>query len=443
MTTSTATPADATDVVAPSTTEPRAETDATPAAVAVAAPAAAPRSRLWTFKLVLLLGSMSAIGAFTTDTYLPSLPEVAGDLATSHANAQLTITATLIGGAIGQFVIGPLSDRFGRRAPAMIGIVVHIVASLLCIAVMDIAPLVVLRIVQGIGNAAAAVTAMAVIRDRLTGAAASVVLSRLMLVIGVAPLLAPTVGGAIASVWGWRAVFAFLALFGIVLLGVVWKFLPETLPPRQRLTSARAVTRSYRVLLRDRVFIAYALLPGLTMAALFSYVAASPFVIREGYGLTESEFALLFAVVGLGLVLGAQANAALVRRFAPIRLLRLATPMMLVLAVVLFVVTMTGAGGLVGLLVPLWLLFALASLIPPNASTLALQRHGERAGSAAALIGVSQSGVAALVAPLVGVLGGNSLAMGTVILGATVVTLLVLALGTGAYRRGGWAAQVA
>ncbi len=418
---------------------------AAPGEVLIDAPvAAAPaaRSRMWTFKLVLLMGAMCAIGAFTTDTYLPSLPEVAGDLGTTEAYVQLTITATLIGGALGQFVIGPLSDRFGRRTPVMIGLVVHIVASLLCMAVMDVAPLVVLRIIQGIGNAAAAVTAMAVIRDRLSGAEASAVLSRLMLVIGVAPLLAPTVGGAIAHLWGWRAVFAFLALFGLALLAVVWKFLPETLPVAQRLTSTRAVATSYRVLVRDWRFVAYALLPGMTMAAVFSYVAASPFIIRQGYGLTESEFAGLFAVVGLGLVTGAQVNAALVRRFSPIRLLRLAAILMASMGTLLFVVTLTGFGGLVGLMVPLWLLFAIASLIPPNASALALQRHGERAGSAAALIGVSQSGVAALVAPLVGVLGGDALAMGATILGSTLVALAIVAL-TGAYRRGGWAASVA
>lgn len=408
-----------------------------------AVPIEAPRSKMWTFKFVLLLGSMCAIGAFTTDTYLPSLPEVAADLSTTHASAQFTITATLLGGAVGQFVIGPLSDRFGRRAPVMIGLLVHIVASLLCIAVMDVVPLVALRIIQGIGNAAAGVTAMAVLRDRLTGAAASAVLSRLMLVIGVAPLLAPTIGGFIAHLWGWRAVFAFLALFGAVLLLIVWKFLPETLPPHQRLTSTRAVATSYRVLLRDRTFVAFALLPGLNMAALFAYVAASPFVIREGYGLTESQFAMLFAVVGLGLVLGSQVNATLVRRFSPVRLLRLASPLMAGMSLVLFVVSFTGAGGLVGLIIPLWLTFAVAALVPPNASALALQRHGERAGSAAALIGASQSGVAGLVAPLVGVLGGDARAMGIVILGAAVASLLVLALGTGAYRRGGWAAPVA
>lgn len=415
----------------------------TPIATPDAPAVVVPRSKMWTFKLVLLLGSMCAIGAFTTDTYLPSLPEVATDLGASHASVQFTITATLIGGALGQFVIGPLSDRFGRRTPVFIGLGVHIVASLLCIAVMDVVPLIALRIIQGIGNAAAGVTAMAVIRDRLTGSEASAVLSRLMLVIGVAPLLAPTVGGAIASVWGWRAVFGFLALFGVALLGIVWKFLPETLPPHQRLTSTRAVATSYRVLVKDRTFLAFALLPGLTMAALFSYVAASPFVIREGYGLTESQYALLFAVVGMGLVLGAQLNAALVRRFSPVRLLRLAMPVVALLAVAVFAVTATGFGGLVGMLIPLWLMFAVSSMVAPNASTLGLQRHGERAGSAAALIGVSQSGVAALVAPLVGVLGGTAAAMGSVILGAALLALAVLALGTGVYRRGGWAAPVA
>lgn len=402
----------------------------------------APRSKMWTFKLVLLLGSMCAIGAFTTDTYLPSLPEVARDLATTEASAQFTITATLIGGALGQFIIGPLSDRFGRRAPVMIGLLVHIVASLACIAVMNVVPLIGLRIIQGIGNAAAGVTAMAIIRDRLTGSEASAVLSRLMLVIGVAPMLAPTIGGVIAQLWGWRAVFAFLALFGLVLLGIVWKFMPETLPPTQRLTSTRAVASSYKVLVRDRTFIAFALLPGLTMAAIFSYVAASPFVIRVGYGLTESQFALLFALVGLGLVVGAQVNAALVRKFSPIRLLRLATPAVMVLALAVFLVTLTGFGGLAGLIVPMWLMFAVASMVSPNASALALQRHGERAGSAAALIGVSQSGVAAIVAPLVLVLGGTTAAMGTVILGSAVVAFLVV-ISTGAYRRGGWATSLA
>ncbi|HLS64370.1 MAG TPA: multidrug effflux MFS transporter [Ruania sp.] len=400
--------------------------------------AAAPRRRSSTVKLVMLLGAMAALGALTTDMYLPSLPEVVVDLAAGEASVQFTITATLIGGAIGQLLIGPLSDRYGRRAPVLVGVSVHVIASLLCLWAPSVAPLIVLRIIQGIGNASAAVVAVAVIRDRLIGAEASAMLSRLMLVIGVAPLLAPTIGGLIASVWHWRAVFAALALYGAVLIAIVWKFLPESLPADKRIRSNRAVVGSYRVLLKDPQFIALALLPGLAMAALFAYVSGSPFVIRDGYGLSEQQFAILFAVNGLGLVLGAQINAALVRKFAPVRIMRLALPVSVATAVVLLVMAATGTGGLVGLCVPLWLMLAINSLIPPNASALALTRHGERAGAAAALIGCCQSGVAGTVAPIVGLLGADAVGMSVVIVGAMVTALAVLALGTPAYRRGGW-----
>ncbi|UFU04000.1 Bcr/CflA family efflux MFS transporter [Ruania suaedae] len=403
-------------------------------------PAAPPAPRRRTSpKLVLMLGAMAALGALTTDMYLPSLPEVVTDLAAGEASVQFTITATLIGGALGQLLIGPLSDRYGRRLPVLIGVAVHIVASVLCLFAADVAPLIALRIIQGMGNAAAAVVAVAVIRDRLSGAAASAVLSRLMLVIGVAPLLAPTIGGVIASVWDWRMVFAALALYGVVLAIIVWRFLPESLPVERRTTgSARSVLGTYRVLLRDRQFVVLALLPGLGMAALFAYVSGSPFVIREGYGLSEHQFSLLFAVNGLGLVLGSQLNATLVQRFAPVRIMRLALPVSTALAVVLLVVAATGTGGLIGLCIPLWLMLFVNALVPPNASALALTRHGERAGAAAALIGCSQSGVAGLVAPVVGLLGADAVAMCLVIVAAMAAALVIFAVGTPAYRRGGW-----
>lgn len=398
-----------------------------------------PRSAMWTFKFVLLLGLMVAIGAFTTDMYLPSLPEVASDLGASESGAKFTITATLIGAALGQFVIGPLTDRYGRRMPALIGIGVHIVASLVCVFTYDLVPLIALRIIQGIGNAAAGVVAVAVIRDKLSGAQAAAVLSRLVLVIGLAPLLAPTVGGAIANLWGWRAVFVALAIYGVALAFVVWRFLPETLPAERRLQGPPlAALRSYRVLMRDRQFVSFALLPGLGMAAIFAYVAASPFVIRQGYGLTEQQFALLFAVTGLGLVIGAQVNASLVRRFAPLRLLRLALPISVLMSGVLVVMAAFDLGGLPGLIAPLWLLMAVNAFVAPNASAVALARHGERAGAAAALIGVSQFGVAGVVASLAGLFGSSALAMTLTIATAMVLSIGVLAFGTTAYRRGGW-----
>ncbi|KQT02642.1 transporter [Cellulomonas sp. Leaf395] len=390
---------------------------------------------------MLMLGLMCALPAVSTDMYLPSLPDVARDLNTSATAAQLTMTAMLIGGAVGQLVIGPLSDRFGRRKPVLIGVVLHIVTSLLCAIAPAIVPLIALRSVQGFFNASATVVAMAIIRDRFVGADASRLMSRLMLVIGVAPLFAPSLGGVIAGQWGWRSVFFALAVFGVVLWVVVWRRLPETLPPdRRRAGGLRTAVSGYRSLLRDRHFVALAVLPGLGMAVLMSYVVASPFVLREGYGLSSGAFSLLFAVNGLGLVLGAQINASLVRRVAPIRIVRVVLPISLGLTGVLLALALTGWGGLVALLVVLWLILMLVNFVPPNASALALTRHGEIAGTAAAVIGSMQAGVAGLVSPLSGLLGGDAVAMAAVMVGASVAALLVLALATPAYRRdGAWA----
>ncbi|UZN05273.1 multidrug effflux MFS transporter [Cellulomonas sp. S1-8] len=381
---------------------------------------------------------MAALPAVSTDIYLPSLPDVARDLGTSAAAAQLTMTGMLIGGAIGQLVIGPLSDRFGRRTPVLIGVALHVVISLLCAIAPSIVPLVALRVAQGFFNASATVVAMALIRDRFTGSDASRLMSRLMLVIGVAPLFAPSLGGLIAGQWGWRAVFVVLALFGVALWFVVLLRMPETLPPeRRRPGGVRTALSGYAHLLRDRHFVALAVLPGLTMAVLMTYVVASPFVLQVGYGMTSQQFALLFAVNGIGLVLGAQVNASIVRRVAPIRILRVAVVATVVLTGVLLALALTGAGGLWALLVVLWLVLALVNFAPPNASAIALGRHGAMAGTAAAFIGSLQAGTGGVVANLSGVLGGGAVAMAAVMLGAAVVGLAVLALATPAFRRGG------
>nr|WP_130782362.1 multidrug effflux MFS transporter [Cellulomonas biazotea] len=401
------------------------------------APADAPAYRP-NAKYVLLLGLMCALPAISTDIYLPSLPDVARDLDTSATAAQLTMTAMLIGGAVGQLVIGPLSDRFGRRRPVMIGVALHVVVSVLCAAAPAIVPLIGLRAAQGFFNASATVVAMAVIRDRFVGSDASRLMSRLMLVIGVAPLFAPSIGGLIAGQAGWRAVFLALALFGVVLWLVVWRRLPETLPAARRRTGGlRTALSGYRSLLRDRHFVALAIMPGLGVAVLMSYVVASPFVLREGFGLSEHQFSLLFAVNGLGLVAGAQVNAALVRRVAPIRIVRVVLPISLALTLVLLGLAVTGAGGLWALLAVQWLILAMVNFVPPNASALALSRHGEIAGTAAAFIGACQAGVSGVVSPLSGLLGGDAVAMAVVMAGSSVAALLVLALATPAYRRGG------
>jgi DHA1 family bicyclomycin/chloramphenicol resistance-like MFS transporter len=382
------------------------------------------------------MGAMAALGSMSVDMYLPSLPTVAADLGTSPAAAQFTISGVLIGAALGQLLMGPLSDRFGRRGPALVGISLHIVASLLCMVVPSIGALIVLRMLQGVGNSAASITAMAVIRDRLTGGPAARVLSRLILVIGVAPLLAPTVGGLIAGVAGWRAVFGVLAALGVALLVVVWRFLPETHPVQRRSTGGLPdALRGYRSLLTDRHFLALAVLPGLAMGSVMSYVAGAPFVLQVGFGLTATQFALIFALNGAGGIIASQVNAALVNRVAPMSVLRVMLPVTAIAAGVVLAVAVTGAGGLVGLLVALWVLMAIVIFVPPNATALALSRRGERAGTAAALIGSLQAGIAGLVSPVVGLLGGDAPAMATVMVGSLTTALIVALVGTPAYRR--------
>ncbi|WP_066463985.1 multidrug effflux MFS transporter [Sanguibacter suarezii] len=392
-----------------------------------------------TIKYVLMLGALAALPAITTDIYLPSLPTVATDLGASTAAAQMTMSGMLLGGAVGQLVIGPFSDRYGRRLPLLIGISLHVITSLLCSIAPSIETLIALRVVQGFFNAAAAVVAIAVIRDRFTGSEAARLLSRLMLVIGVAPLFAPTLGQAIAGQWQWRAVFYALALIGLVLVAIVWRFMPETLPvDRRRVAGPRGALTGYLGLLRDRHFLALAVLPGLGMAVIMSYVVGSPFVLQTEYGMSEGQFAVIFALNGVALVLSAQLNAYLVRKVAPIRILRVAMILQLIFAVILLVVILTGVGGVVGVVAALWLVLGMQGMIPANATVLALGRYGHMAGTAAALIGAMQSGIAGVVSPFVGLLGGTAVAMATVIIAAIAIGVTILAVATPAYRRGGW-----
>lgn len=386
-----------------------------------------------------MLGALACLPALTVDMYLPALPQVAADLGASDTLAQLTVSCMLIGGALGQLVIGPLTDRFGRRLPLMIGIGMHVLVSLACATVDDVHMLIALRLLQGFFNSAASVAAMATVRDRFVGAEAARILSRLMLVIGVAPMLAPSLGSIVLEAFTWRWIFVVLALIGAVLAVIVFFVMPETNPVSRRTTGgASSVLRGYRTLLRDRHFMALALIPGLGMGVVMSYVVGSPFVFQQGYGLSHGQFSLLFAVNGLGLVLSAQVNASLVRRVAPIRLLRTALVAQLGMSVLLLVVAVTQLGGLIGLLVALWLVLAFQGLIPANASALALSRHGEIAGTSAAMIGAVQSLLAGLVSPIVGLLGSDTVAMSSVMLGAGVTAFIVLASATPAYRKGGW-----
>jgi DHA1 family bicyclomycin/chloramphenicol resistance-like MFS transporter len=380
-------------------------------------------------RLVLVLGFLIALGPLTIDMYLPALPTITDDLQTTAASVQLTLTGTLAGLALGQLLIGPLSDAFGRRTPLLFGVALHVLASVLCVIAPNLATLGTLRVLQGLGAAAAAVVAMAIVRDLFTGLSAARLLSRLMLVMGAAPILAPTLGGIVLGWTSWRGVFVVLALLGVAMIAVTVRGLPETLPAERRRSGGVVGTiRDYGRLFTDRAYIGLVLVAGLSMAALFAYVSGSSFVFQEQYGMSEQQFGFVFGAGAVGLIAATQFNVRLLRRWSPSRILTTALGFSALMGVVLLVFAATGFGGIAGILVPLWLVLAGAGLAFPNAPALALSRHGEAAGTAAALLGAVQFGVGALAAPLVGVLGTGAVAMALVIAGGMLAANLVLVL---------------
>ena len=382
-------------------------------------------------KLIVVLGLLVAIAPLTIDMYLPSLPSIALDLHTTATAVQLTLAGTLLGLAVGQLFIGPISDAVGRRTPIIVGLGVHILASLLCLLAPNIAVLGALRVLQGLGTAAAAVVASAVVRDRFSGPMAAKVFSQLMLVIGVAPILAPTLGSQVLRLTAWQGVFGTLAVLGGAILLLAIFALPETLPRELRRTGGiRGTVRDYRALLRDRTFVGLVLVAGLSMASLFAYVAGSSFVYQGQYGLDTQQFGLLFGAGATALIGASQLNVRLLNRFAPQPILIVGLIVGSVGAIVLVVFAATGFGGLPALVGALLLVLAAGGIALPNAPALALTRHGEAAGTASAVVGAAQFGIGAVAAPVVGILGTDALAMAVVVAGAMILALGVLLLST-------------
>ena len=377
--------------------------------------------------MILVLGALVALGPLTIDMYLPALPALTADLATTSSTAQLTLTGTLVGLALGQLVIGPLSDALGRRRPLLAGAALHVAASLAITVAPNVAVLGVLRVLQGVGAAAGAVIALAIIRDLYTGRAAATMFSRLMLVMGVAPVLAPTVGGELLRITSWRGLFVALAVYGVLVLAATAWALRESLAPEHRQPAGVGATlRTYGRLLHDRTFVGLVLVAGLTMAGLFGYVAGSSFVFQQQFGLDQQQFGLAFGAGAIFLIAATQLNAYLLRTFEPGTLLLAALVGGAVAGLVLVAAAATGVGGLAGVLVPMFGVLFAVGLALPNAPALALASHGDAAGTAAALLGAVQFGVGALVSPLVGILGNDAVAMGTVVAGGLALALVVL-----------------
>ncbi|MEU3693774.1 multidrug effflux MFS transporter [Streptomyces narbonensis] len=380
------------------------------ASVAPAAPVTA--ARRVGLLVTLVLGGLTALPPLSMDMYLPALPEVTGALHAPAATVQLTLTACLAGMALGQLVVGPMSDRWGRRRPLLAGMVVYVLATAVCALAPTAELLIGFRLLQGLAGAAGIVIARAVVRDLYDGVEMARFFSTLMLISGVAPIIAPLIGGQILRITDWRGVFHVLAVIGVLLTLVVWRFLGETLPPERRHEGGVGhALRTMRGLLADRVFAGYMLTGGLAFAALFAYISASPFVVQEIYGASPQTFSLLFGLNSIGLVVVGQINGKiLVGRVSLDKVLGwgIGTILLASLALLLMTAGVFGEAGLVPVAAGLFVLMSAMGLALPNTNAQALMRTPHAAGSASALLGTSSFLVGAVASPLVGIAGEHT-----------------------------------
>jgi DHA1 family bicyclomycin/chloramphenicol resistance-like MFS transporter len=403
------------EAVSESVAQSVAEETATGAASTTdaAAPVPPPQARPSVGLLVtLVLGGLTAVPPLSMDMYLPALPEVTDALHASAATVQLTLTACLAGMALGQLVVGPMSDKWGRRRPLIVGLLLYVVATAVCAFAPTIELLVAFRLLQGLAGAAGIVIARAVVRDLYDGVDMARFFSTLMLISGVAPIIAPLIGGQVLRITDWRGVFYILTAVGVVLTVVVWRMLPETLAREHRHSGGTVeALRTMRRLLADRVFTGYMLTGGFAFAALFAYISASPFVIQEIYGASPQTYSILFGVNSIGLVAVGQINGKLlVGRVSLDKVLSVGLAIITTASAALLLMAsgVFGEVGLVPIAIGLFVLMSAMTLCMPNTNALALMRTRHAAGSASALLGTSSFLVGALATPLVGIAGEHT-----------------------------------
>jgi DHA1 family bicyclomycin/chloramphenicol resistance-like MFS transporter len=378
---------------------------------------------------IIILGALTALGPFTIDLYLPAFPTLESELGVSAAAIQLTLTGTMIGFGFGQLIVGPWSDKVGRRLPLLLATGFHVLACVGAALSSDIVTLGIFRVLQGFGAAAGAVVAMAMVRDLFGGKPLVKMLSRLALVSGLAPVLAPVIGSQLLLVMPWRGIFWVLAAYGIVVMLAVAIWIVETLPQERRTVPGHSsLGQRYRAVLSDRTYVGVLIIGAMTFTGLFSYLSSSPFLFQQVYDFSAQEYGLLFAINSLGIVVGVQTSSRLMHRYnvAPQNILIASTALLVVTSAAIFTLDLLGA-GLWGTLIPLWFFIAGCGFTFPTVQVIALNAHGSEAGTAASLLGAANFGIAGLISPIVGVLGvGTAVPMASVMGVAALISILSL-----------------
>lgn len=352
---------------------------------------------------VILLGALTALGPLSIDMYLPGLPAIASNLHASDGSVQLTLASYFIGLALGQMLYGPLSDHFGRKPPLLAGLALYLLASLGCALATSIDALIALRFVQALGGCAGMVIARAIVRDRCDARSAAQVFSSLVLVMGIAPILAPLLGSWVVTTLGWRPLFYLLAAFALSCMIALHLMLPESRPAQtDRAFHIPETLRAYRALLGDRAFMGYAITGGLAVGGLFAYITGSPIVMMKLYGLSPSHYSMIFGSIAACYIIASQFNARFLKTSSLDTLLSRAVSILALASFTLLVVSLLATP-------PFWLLLGciysyLAALgfVAANATAGALARHGQQAGLASALMGTLQFGLATIGGVLLG-----------------------------------------
>lgn len=371
------------------------------------------------FRMILILGALASFGPLSIDMYLPALPHLAEELHSGTSMAQLSLTACLLGIALGQIFAGPVSDVRGRRGPLLIGLAVYAVASLLCAFAQSIEVFVFMRFIQGLAGSVGVVLSRAAVRDLYSGSDLTRFFSFLMLINGAAPILAPIFGGQILQLSTWRGIFFVLAAVGVLMWFAVCGGMQETLPAERRSKAGFATAlKAFGMLLKNKVFMGYTLSQSFSLAAMFAYISGSPFVLQNLFGVSPQMFSIFFAVNGLGIILAGQMTGRLAGRIPEKKLLVTGLALALVSGVALLAMIVAG-GSLFTILVPLFFVVSSVGITGTSGFSLAMQDQAKSAGSASALIGLLSFILAGFMAPLTGMAGSASaLPMGLTILAA-------------------------
>lgn len=359
-------------------------------------------------RLALILAAFSALGPFTVDMYLASLPQIMSFFKTNASMIQASLTASLLGLGLGQLVIGPLSDKYGRRTPLIIAMILYIISSIGCAFVSNIELFIVLRFIQGVAASAGLVISGAIARDRYSGVEMTKFISLLTMISNVAPLVSPNAGSAVTSFSSWVGVFVFLGLLGLLLTGITTWGLEESLPVQHRVSgNFMAVMKNYNRLFRDRTFMGYALVNGILFAGVFAFVAGTPFIYQNMFKLSPQMFSILFAMNGLAIMIGSQVVKRMAGRLSERRILLIGLSLSFVSSSAILIAVLS-EGSLLAIVVSTFLFAISIGIIGPVSFTLAMESHGQNAGSASAVLGTFKYALGAVTSPLVGIAGENS-----------------------------------